>query len=299
MDSAIIKQGFGLLKREKHYDQLTVVNKLKYLNFSVSPATFGKILKGLKVGEISLGTVRKGIQLLIKEELDLEWCNGNYVELNSPNWKPTEVRETTQKVLSLVLNPGLTLHTEGRLEIQQKVKFISNAQKEVVEFGVTLNTFTSYFNSRKDSEFKSHVEVLLNRGVNFKCYLLDPECNEAGVYFDDRKREQEDEIINVEPIRGSIRKLASIQKNIAEAGYPGKFEVFTYKHIPYNYFMVVDGNTPNGSMMVSHYLYGIPRAKCPVLEFTKSDNHDLYKRYWNSFQKLTKGAKAISEEGKL
>lgn len=299
MDTDIIKEGFKLLKSKKQYDQLTVVNKLKYLNFSVSPATFGKILKDERVGSPMLNMVSKGMQKLMAEELDFKWSHNHFVELNTPDWKPTEVREATPKVLAVVLTPGFTFHTEGRLEIHQKVKFISSAQKEVVEFGVTLNTFTSYFNSRKDSEFKNHVEALMKRGVNFKCYLLDPECNEAGVYFEDRKREQEDEIINVEPIRGSIRKLASIQKSIAEAGYPGKFEVFTYKHIPYNYFMIVDGNTPNGCMMASHYLYGIPRAKCPVLEFTKSDNHDLYKRYWNSFQKLTKGAKAISEKGKL
>ena len=49
----------------------------------------------------------------------------------------------------------------------------------------------------------------------------------------------------------------------------------------------MDGGTLNGSMMVPHYMYGVPRANSPVLEFTKSDNYDLYKRYWNSFQKLT------------
>jgi hypothetical protein len=127
---------------------------------------------------------------------------------------------------------------------------------------------------------------------------LDPDSNEAGIYFEDRRRVQEDEIINVEPIRDAMRKLHAIQRKIAEAGYPGKFEVFTYKHIPYNYFMIVDGATPNGGMMVSHYLYGIPRAKCPVLEFTKSDNHDLYMRYWNSYQMLAQGAKAVLEKGK-
>jgi len=299
MDSEIIKEGFKLLKKKKQYDQLTVVNKLKYLNFSVSPATFGKILKDERVGDHTLSMVSNGMQKLMVEELDLKWNNLGYVELNTPDWKPTEVREATPKVLSVALNPGFTFHTEGRLEIQQKVKFISRAQKEVVEFGVTLNTFTSYFKSRKDSEFKIHVETLLKAGVNFKCYLLDPECNEASAYFEDRRREQDDEIINVEPIRDSIRKLGAIKKEIEGAGYQGKFEVFTYKHIPYNYFMVVDGNTPNGSMMVSHYIYGVPRAKSPVLEFTKSDNHDLYKRYWNSYQKLIKGAKAIPEKNKF
>jgi hypothetical protein len=293
MKTEIIKAGYALLYKEKQYHQLTVVNKLKYLNITVSPATFGKILKDEPVGDIMLSKVCDGMQRLILFELDCKWNGFGFEKLYTPDWKPVEVRETKQQTLSIVLNPGFIFHTEGRLEIQQKVRFISMAQKEVVEFGVTLNTFSSYFKSRKDSEFKTHVELLLQKGVNFKCYLLDPECNEAAVYFEDRRREQEDEIINIEPIRDTIRKLATIKKGIEEAGWPGKFEVFIYKHIPYNYFMIVDGATPNGSMMVSHYLYGIPRAKCPVLEFTKSDNHDLYWRYWNSFQKLTKGAKAI------
>ncbi|MBI1227818.1 MAG: hypothetical protein GC192_21465 [Bacteroidetes bacterium] len=238
------------------------------------------------------------IQELIKAELDYGWIDSSYQHLASKGWKAIEIKESIPKELSIHLNKGFIFHTEGRLEIHQKVAFISNAQKEVVEFGVTLNTFASYFNSRRDGEYKTHVEELLNRGVNFKCYLLDPESNEASVYFDDRRREQDNEIINVEPIRDAIRKLANIKKTIDAKSFIGKFEVFTYKHIPYNYFMIVDGNTPNGGMMVSHYLYGIQRAKCPVWEFNKSHNHEMYRRYWESYQKLIKGARPISDRAK-
>ncbi len=293
MERTIIKEGFALLRKEKYYDQLTVVRKLKYLNYVFAAATFSNILRDIKVKDKTLSLVSRGIQELIKVELDFFWQNKKYVKQGKKGWQPNEVREATPKELSIFLNPGFVFHVEGRLTVQQKVDFFTTAQKEVIEFGVTLNTFSSYFISRKDRDFKSHVKVQLQKGINFKCYMLDPECNEASIYFEDRRREQKDEIKNIEVMRDIILRLGSIKKDIDEAGYPGTFEVFTYKHVPYNYFFAIDGGTPNGKIMISHYIYGLQRAKCPVMEFSKNSNHDLYMKYWNSLRNLIKDAKAI------
>jgi hypothetical protein len=293
MKRTIIKEGLALLKKEKLYDQVTVVRKLKHLNYVFAEATFTNILKDRNVKDKTLDLVSKGIQELIKTEIDYGWQNTKYIKLNTSGWEPIEVRKVTPTELSTVLIPGFVFHAEGRLTVQQKVDFFTNAKKEVIEFGVTLNTFSSYFISRKDKDFKSHVEAQLQKGVNFKCYMLDPECNEASMYFEDRRQEQKDEIKSIEVMRDIVLRLGSIKKDIDETGYPGTFEVFTYKHIPYNYFFTIDGGTPNGKMMISHYVYGLPRAKCPVMEFSKNSNHDLYMKYWNSLQKLTKNAKAI------
>jgi hypothetical protein len=76
-------------------------------------------------------------------------------------------------------------------------------------------------------------------------------------------------------------------------GLAEQLEAYTYRHIPYNHFLIVDGKTRAGKMMVSHYMYGVKRADCPVVEFSKQTNHDLYRKYWKSYQDLILHAKAI------
>lgn len=296
MKRTIIQRGFALLKQEKGYDQLTVVRKLKYLDYSFAEATFSNILTGKHVGDKTLNLVGKGIQELIAVELDYGWQGMEYEKKDSEGWGAVEVKESKPTELATVLSPGFVFHPDGRLTIQQKVDFIKTAEKEVIEFGVTLNTFSSYFISRNDHEFKTHVVSQLEKGVGFKCYKLDPECNEAKIYFADRRQEQDTEIKSTEVLRDVGRRLSGIKKDMNGLGHPGKFEVLSYRHIPYGYFLVVDGGTPNAKMMVSHYLYGLPRAKCPVFEISKSGNQDLYLRYWRSLKKLIKNAKLIPHQ---
>lgn len=293
MDREIIQQGFELLKLEKYYDQVTIVRKLKYLGFSIAEATFSNILRGKKVRVTTLDLASRGLCKLIEAELGLFWNGKGFVQVENPDWVPLVIKESTPDELALTFKPGFVFHAEGRLAIHQKVAFFESAQREVIELGVTLNTFSSYFFSRNDREFKIPVETLLKKGVGYKCYLLDPASNEASIYFEDRRREQGEEIRKIEAIKESISRLERIKQEFDEAGYPGKFEIFTYKHIPYNYLMAVDGATPNGKIMASHYLYGIPRAKCPVVEFSKSESHELFRLYWSSLQKLTKGARSL------
>lgn len=292
MERKMIQEGLALLKKEKYYDQSTVVKKLRSLGFIISESTFSNILNGKVVKAETLIGASQGIRSILQLELGVIWKTPGYAKTEEEGWEPTVVRELTPKEPSLVIKPGFAFHEEGRLPIHQKVAFFSTAQKEIIEFGVTLNTFTSYFSQRSDSEFKSHVEVLLEKGVHFKCFLLDPDCNEARLYFDDRKRSKE-EPRGIETIRESIRKLAKIQKEFQGAGYAGNFKIYTYKHVPYNYFMTVDSDTVNGKMMISHYIYGVSRANCPVIEFSKSENKSLYKKYWTSLQLIVKDAKEV------
>jgi len=57
--------------------------------------------------------------------------------------------------------------------------------------------------------------------------------------------------------------------------------------------MTVDGDSPNGKVMVSHYVYGLSRANCPVVEFSKQSNPALYDRYWDSLKKLAENARQL------
>lgn len=189
--------------------------------------------------------------------------------LASEAWVPIEIRRNTQRELSIHLNKGFVFHTEGRLEIQRK-KLNSLVLRKRRWLNLESRSTLLLLISIQERIVNSRTMLkhcLKKESTSSAIYWI-IESNEASVYFEDRRRGQDDEIINVEPIRDTVtRRLSSIKKAIEDKGYPGKFGVFTYKHVPYNYFMIVDGGTPNGSMMVSHYIYGIPRGKCPVWEF--------------------------------
>ncbi|NUQ24002.1 MAG: hypothetical protein HUU34_08610 [Saprospiraceae bacterium] len=294
MEKTIITKGVDLLKDRKHYNQTTIVKKMRYLGYNISEPTFSNILSGKTVKPGTLDLVSKGIQELVRHELGMKWGRNDFENINEQEWSRVDIPALDAKDPSLVVRPGFAFYENGRLSIEQKTAFFSVAQKEVIEFGVTLHTFCSYFFNRAEWEFQEKVEGLLKKGVNFKSYLLDPDCNEARLYFEDRKRFQPEEAKTIEVIRGVIRQLSRLQTSLAQKKFPGTFEIFTYKHIPYNYFMVVDGQTINGKMMISHYIYGESRANCPVIEFTKTMDSPLYKRYWASLQRLVKDAKPIT-----
>lgn len=281
----IIQQGMSLLHREFLYTQAIIVCKLGTIEHKVSRSAFSQILNGKNTGINTLSLVAEGMQKIVAKELGMEWVKGKFVRTAGKNFNSDIIPCYKDEAIKT----GFKFHEKGRLEISEKVAFFKSAQNEVIEFGVTLNTFTNYFISRNDDEFKKHIIDLLKKGVNFKCYLLNPDCNEGSIYFEDRRKIQKEEIYPSEKIKRVIEKLKIIHSEFNAADYPGQFEVYTYRHIPYNYFMVVDGN----KMMVSHYLYGLPRAKAPVIEFTKKNKNLLFRRYYESMNHLINGAKKI------
>ena len=68
----------------------------------------------------------------------------------------------------------------------------------------------------------------------------------------------------MEKIKRSIERLKKIYRELNTAGLLGAFEVYTYKHIPNNYFQLIDGDALHAKMMISHYIYGVSRANCFV-----------------------------------
>jgi hypothetical protein len=289
----IVLSGFELLKRTKNYKQVTIVRKLKNLDFKISKPSFSNILNGRRAGSDALWIASNGIRELVAQELNYCWDGEDFVEDKTRTRKLLIVPDRPEKEPGHEHPAGFLFHESGRLSIAEKVNFFSSAQVELVEFGITLNTFSSYFFSRSEEEFKVHIETLLDKGINIKCYLLDPASNEALLYFNDRSRAIEEEKNTPEKIKEAIRRLEKVHREFAEKRYTGAFEVYAYKHIPSNYFLIVDGESLNGKMMASHYLYGERRANCPVIEFSKKDHRSLFRRYWNSYLALAKDAKRI------
>ncbi|GAI94625.1 unnamed protein product, partial [marine sediment metagenome] len=115
------------------------------------------------------------------------------------------------------------LHEGGRRSIDQKVAFIQTAKREIVELGITLRTFSSYFEQRAAYEFKDHILELLRRGVAFKCVAMDPDCEVAAKYAEDHR---ETELLD--RIRSSLKFLKALSDEFNQQGLPGKFEIYVY-----------------------------------------------------------------------
>lgn len=288
-DRLLICTAFKLLERQYAYKQIEIVEKLKTLGYALAPASFNNIVKERNVGFSLLRKTAEGIKEIMRSELCMEWSSERKEFIVLENCKPTIIH--TQEGELAPENPDFIFHKDGRLPIPDKVEFIKQAQNELVEFGVRLRTFTNYFISRSEQEFTFHIEKLLEKGCTVKLYSLDPQCNQALMYFQDRALAQESESKSLEEMSSVLTDLKRIAANFE--GLPGKFEVYLYRHIPYNHFLIRDGDSLEGRMMVSHYIYGIKRADCPVFEFSKKQNRSLYRRYWQSYEALIKGAKKI------
>lgn len=288
----IVQKGVELLAEKQEYKQITLINKMKTLGLAVSTASLSNIIKGKKAGLPVLKTASEGIQGIVRSELGMVYAKDlrAFVAANDPGWQPYIIPEDAGQPQN---DTGLILHLDGRVTIQQKTDFISTAQKEVIEVGVRLKTFAEYFISRKEKDYKDYITLLLKRGVTFKGYLLDPDSNEARLYFDDRGRTQEPEKDAIAEMKKVVEKLRNLVREFEQFKYPGAFEIYLYKHIPYNHFLVVDRHLDGGKMMVSHYIYGIRRAECPVWEFTGSRQPALFKKYADSLEYFIRDAKRL------
>ena len=287
-----VKKGVKLLHDAKAYKQSTLVKKMKTLNYAVSAPSLSNIMTNKEVGIFMLQAAYKGILEIIDQELGMEYNADAQIFQNNKKavWEPYIIPEEDDKGQ---FDTSIAFHLEGRVPIQHKTDFIASAQKEVIEVGVRLRTFSEYFTSRSEKEYKAHIIDLLQKNVAVKCYLLDPDSNEARLYFDDRARAQSSESDAIAETKKVVERLKTLVAEIKQMGLPGSFEIYFYKHIPYNHFLAVDTKTAGGKMMVSHYIYGVRRAECPVWEFTKKDQPNLFRKYLESLQLYIKDAKLL------
>lgn len=269
--------------------QVDVVGKLNNLACKVAPSTFSQIINGKGAGPKTLLSVARGLQAIVSSELGMEWAGERFVKTAEANFQPKIIPAATEKTGK----KGFLQFENARLPLSKKVAFFKDAQHEVIEFGVTLSRFSSNLTSGNRDEFRAHVEKLLGRGVHFRCYLLRADCRFSQAYFDDRHSVHPEEGQFHRKIAEAIDRLRVLQTEFAAEGYPGRFEVFEYEHIPYNYFMSVDGCARHGKLMVSLYLYGVRRSATPVFLIHRKDTPVLHQTYWDSFQALMKNARRI------
>jgi hypothetical protein len=276
----IVKKGFQYaLEEPLAYSQVELVEKFKVHGVDISTPTMSNLYKQKE--RVSIKTWKsaaQALQLLLKDE-----CNLIYDE-NKKDFVLLDGNGLIQpkqdiKLNTLPFKKGISFHARGRLTIQEKVNFISSAKHRIIELGVGLRSFCSYFYNRSYFEFQQHVEKILERNVEFQCLLLDPTTNIAETYLQDRN-----ELYLLEDIEKSIDKLEKLSKLFQDKELSGQFLVSTYNHIPYNHFCVIDPEKEYGKMIISPYIFGIKRADAPVYEINRTAHEHLFENYWKSLQ---------------
>lgn len=290
----IAKSGAGLLKKED-VSQASIVRKMKTLGKNISPAALANVLNDKQVGIKTLKIAVNGIREIVKSELGLVYDDKsqNFTQHLEGPWLKVIIEE--HGLPTAPNKPqGLICHRDGRLSHTYKIEFMRMAQHEIIELGVKLGAFVSYFTQRRPKEYKEEVAKLLKKGVRFHCYTLEPSWQEAGMYFNDRALIQPDELGALKESVRNIEKLQRIAQEFKDAKLTGTFELYAYRHIPYLHILAVDPETPHGKMMISPYLYGVPRSEAPVWEFTKKDEPELFKTYQRTLSAITKDAKPLT-----
>jgi hypothetical protein len=286
----IVCTGLDHLSDKLGYSQSIVLGKLRMLHVNISAASLSNIKNDKIVGTGILDATAKGIKVLMQKELGMEFDEqaGDFKELQAPDWERSVVPEKLEPT-----NTGIKIYAAGRATVPEKTAFFEHARQELIEVGIRLKSFSTYFISQNDSAYKQHILNLLRDGVHIKGYLLDPECEQARVYFEDRSEELPSEKKSLEKIREVMDDLRELCAEIEAMQLPGKFEIFLYQHIPYCLYLIVDGESDNGKMMVSPYLYGTRRANCPVFEFARKDQPILFERYLEAYKSFVKGTRKL------
>lgn len=278
-----------LIKEDSaRYTQASIKRKLDELGKGVAKSLLNKVVNGGIATPAYLRRMGEGLEIILMEEAGVRYDFATQEFLvNRPDvWEPSFIAEAVE----LPDRRPFTFHASGRRSLAEKTLFMAEARREVVFLGLRMRQFTNYFFGKRDEEFVDHIKILLARGVDVKCLLLDPDSNHAHLYFRDLAEVLPETVNDEEVIKDNLRRLLKVGAEMQALGTPGKFRVFTYRHLPTAHYLIVDGNEPDGKIHVSHYLYGQASAKVPVLEVWRKDNAALYDLYLSAGNLIMKGA---------
>jgi Domain of unknown function (DUF5919) len=278
---SLLRKTVQRLKDIGPYSQRDIAKKASALSpgYSLPEPTLTNLLKeDSKVRRATLREATKHILQVLYEEYGMVFdeAQDDFVKLQNSDWQKRVIQDNPLK--------GFELYPEGRLSVPDKIELIESAQKEIIEVGIRLHTFSSDFSKTNDASYRGKIEALLAKGVHFKSYMLDPFSSEAGHYFDDRSKVIKKEQNAREEAKEALENLKTVAAEFKAANYKGRFELYTYRHYPQNLFISVDRTEPDGQILVSPYLYGIRRAECPVFVVRNGLQLALFRKYRQSLE---------------
>lgn len=230
----------GKMPDESKHDLKNPLRRIMGRYYNLVGATlflFGVVLRLLSIGKTSfVWQVTGDIGTFVAVAVAIPLVYDRLIKTEDRQLFLSDLNDALDTKLKSYWNQksSLKLH-DARRSIIEKAAFIQNAKSEVIELGIALRTFSGYFEQRPSKEFKDNVLELLRRGVVFKCIAMNPDCEIAAKYAEDR-----DESELLDRIRTSLRNLKALSNEFSQLGVPGKFEIYVYSHVPYFHAVCVD-----------------------------------------------------------
>lgn len=293
---AAIRKILGKLINEEGYTQIIIYQKLKLVDHGVSRASISNLWND-KPG-LSLPLLKKalkGLEIILTRDFCIAYDSENATFNEIVDCLP---RPVVNSPVSTTEQSGVLRQTkyhiyEGRLDVPDKVAFYQKANYEIIEIGIGLRSFTSYFSSKRESAFYEPIVQKLEQGINFKCYILDPEGGFLRRYMEDRSVILPQEFEVLEDMSSIVGQLKKLFVQINRQGYKGTMELYSYNHFPYYHASVIDGDTERGAVCISPYLFGVSRANAPVIEVDRKNYPALYRKYWRSIAAIIESNRTV------
>ena len=285
----IIKKSLEILIEKESVSQKEICAKLLALDYKFSLASMSNLASGKNnIGPATLKKAALGLQELLRIEYGLGFQESSKSFIAIPNSKTRVIfpEVATENPKSNTPPPPFHFY-DGRLDVPQKVAFFQQAQSEIIEVGLRLSKFKNYFLDVRESGFSDPISEILEKGIDFNCFVLKPDGNFSRRYFEDRAEVLPNESIKFSTSQQELQALIKCFKEINKKGHPGQMKLHAYEHFPYFHATVIDGNTERAQMHISPYLYGLSRANSPVLQLSKRQNKILFKKYWTSIKAFT------------
>jgi len=144
----------------------------------------------------------------------------------------------------------------------------------------------------KDKRFSPTLRERLNHGLLFKIFFLNPESPAAELRADEEKRQPNGRDTKDE-IRESIKKMWELRVDL-EPGLKDRVSLYVYTATPSCGLTWIDR-----TMLVTHYLAGLPDVTSPALLLTPPEGGiegSLYNTYAKNLDKIEKASILITEE---
>ena len=181
---------------------------------------------------------------------------------------------------------GIKIFDDGRPALEEKLKVINEAQREIVEIGTALRTFVSYFEQRPSSDFRDHIIWLLRKGVILRCVLLDP--NAACMPYQPPNTHQKSS--------DSLHALTRLKKEFETLQLKGRLEILLVDSAPRFAAICVDADTDAGQIFFAPYIFSGRRAEEPTFLIRKADRSRLFSKIWAAVNEQTATARPVTEQ---
>jgi len=167
----ISQEGIQLLQEHEEtlFNQKQIVENLECLGYVIAKASLNNVIhyekrksKGIIVGKPMLKKIATGLQLLILHKLNMAYDKEQeqfIIQEGTAKNVPIPPIKIIPKKTNLL--DGVFYHIGGRRDEEDKILLMQNAQPEdiIIELGLRLRNFSSYFITRRDDKFKDHIET--------------------------------------------------------------------------------------------------------------------------------------------